>query len=386
MGKYTDLVPHSIRSQALDCPVGASASSCPGTNAQGSGGYTYGDFNTGPIDAKTHVHEVHRGGEIWAETLWDVRNLVGSAVAERIITEGMRNFTPPQPSMLDARDGILAADRTIFGQGNHIAALWQAFAARGMGTQADDGVNPDPVPDAVVEDFNRPPTVTLAATPQQAEAGAAISFDATGTTDPDGTVESYHWDFGDGQTDDTTGPTTTHAYGSNRSFTAIVTVTDNDGGAESDSVAVQIGPAVTPTPTPSPSPSPSPSPTPTPTPTVTPTPSAKPVVTISRSGSKGRIRFAVTCDSACSGTAKLSISRTLARKLGLGLGRKRTIATRRVRFTTAGTKRYTVRLSRKVVRAMRREHVRRIATTLRVSVRDAESQTAARTGSPRIRR
>jgi hypothetical protein len=45
-----------------------------------------------------------------------------------------------------------------------------------------------------------------------------------------------------------------------------------------------------------------------------------------------------------------------------------------------------VRLSRKVVRAMRREHVRRIAAKLRVSVRDAESQTAARTGSPRIRR
>ena len=44
MGKYIDSVPHSIRTQALDCPVGAAATQCPGAGLAGSGGYTYGDF------------------------------------------------------------------------------------------------------------------------------------------------------------------------------------------------------------------------------------------------------------------------------------------------------------------------------------------------------
>ena len=376
MGTYVDNTPHSIRTQALDCPVGTTTN-CPGTTAQGQGGYTYGDFNKVSIDPFTDVHEVHQGGEIWAETLWDVRAAVGSAVAQQVLTEGMRNFTPPQPSMLDARDGIIAADRTIFGQGAHTAALWQAFARRGMGTEADDGVVPDPVPDVVTQGFNRPPTVSLSA-PAVVAVGAPIEFDASRTTDPDGTVASYGWDFdGNGSIDRTTSASkTTFAYPTGGRRTVRVTATDNDGGKESDTVSVLVsGPT-------------SPTPTPTPTPTVTPGPvnPAAPVVTISRRGSHGRLRFTVKCDSACSGTARLSISRTLARKLGLGLGRKHTIATRRVRLLKAGKKRYTVRLSRKVVRAMRREHVRRISTKLRVNVRDAEQQTGRRSRSPRIRR
>ena len=68
MGVYTDATPHSIRSQGLDCPVFASAAACPGAGSAGSGGYTYGDFSK--VDGEA---EVHADGEIWAETLWDLR-------------------------------------------------------------------------------------------------------------------------------------------------------------------------------------------------------------------------------------------------------------------------------------------------------------------------
>ncbi len=44
MGTYTDVTPNSIRTQPLDCPVGASSAACPGTGTAGTGGYTYGDF------------------------------------------------------------------------------------------------------------------------------------------------------------------------------------------------------------------------------------------------------------------------------------------------------------------------------------------------------
>ena len=56
------------------------------------------------------------------------------------------------------------------------------------------------------------------------------SFNAGASGDVDGNVVSYAWDFGDGETDTTTGPTTTHTYGSAGSYTPALVVTDNDGG------------------------------------------------------------------------------------------------------------------------------------------------------------
>ena len=44
LGAYTDATPNRIRSQPIDCPVGAGAPACPGDGTAGAGGYTYGDF------------------------------------------------------------------------------------------------------------------------------------------------------------------------------------------------------------------------------------------------------------------------------------------------------------------------------------------------------
>ena len=48
-----------------------------------------------------------------------------------IVTEGMR-LSADDPSMLDMRDAIIAADEAIYG-GAHYDALWAAFADRGIG-------------------------------------------------------------------------------------------------------------------------------------------------------------------------------------------------------------------------------------------------------------
>ena len=74
-------------------------SRCPGRPALGSGGYTYGDF--GRISGGA---EVHADGEIWAQTLWDLRTALGSAKARALVTTGMA-LLPPEPSFLDARNG-----------------------------------------------------------------------------------------------------------------------------------------------------------------------------------------------------------------------------------------------------------------------------------------
>jgi YVTN family beta-propeller protein len=55
------------------------------------------------------------------------------------------------------------------------------------------------------------------------------SFDASASTVPIGSIVSYAWNFGDGFTATTSGPTTTHLFGSPGTFTATVTETDSAG-------------------------------------------------------------------------------------------------------------------------------------------------------------
>jgi Zn-dependent metalloprotease len=78
--------------------------------------------------------EVHRDGEVWAATLWDLRTQLGAAIADRIVLEGMK-FTPCSPSFLNARDGILQADQSVNGGANR-CAIWTVFARHGMGVSA----------------------------------------------------------------------------------------------------------------------------------------------------------------------------------------------------------------------------------------------------------
>jgi serine protease len=57
--------------------------------------------------------------------------------------------------------------------------------------------------------------------------GLGCSFDASGSTDADGTIASYSWAFGDDGT--AAGQTAQHLYGHAGSFSVTLTVTDNSG-------------------------------------------------------------------------------------------------------------------------------------------------------------
>ena len=72
---------------------------------------------------------------------------------------------------------------------------------------------------------DQPPTAVATASCSH----LSCSFDGTGSSDPDGTVASYAWTFGDGSTG--TGATPTHGYASAGTYTYTLTVTDNDGVA-----------------------------------------------------------------------------------------------------------------------------------------------------------
>ncbi|MEP9363790.1 M36 family metallopeptidase [Nocardioides sp. CN2-186] len=141
------------RSEALDCPVGSVASGCAGSGTAGPGGYTYGDLTRIAADKKgTTFPEVHQDGEIWAQTLWQVRDRLGSAKSLSLVTRAME-LSPPNPSFLDMRNAILLADQVAY-DGADAATLWSVFAARGMGFFADTRGGNDFHPR---EDFSVPP-------------------------------------------------------------------------------------------------------------------------------------------------------------------------------------------------------------------------------------
>ncbi len=68
--------------------------------------------------------------------------------------------------------------------------------------------------------------------------GLTASFDASGSSDPDGDSLTYSWNFGDGSNG--SGVTASHTYASAGTYTVTLTVNDGNGGTDSTSASVTV--------------------------------------------------------------------------------------------------------------------------------------------------
>lgn len=68
--------------------------------------------------------------------------------------------------------------------------------------------------------------------------GADVAFDASGSTDPDGVIESFAWDFGDGESGD--GLLVRHAWSTAGGYVVTLVVVDDDGVESSDTAVVRV--------------------------------------------------------------------------------------------------------------------------------------------------
>ncbi|MBI3607353.1 MAG: fibronectin type III domain-containing protein [Nitrospirae bacterium] len=101
----------------------------------------------------------------------------------------------------------------------------------------------DPTPDSRVITVtvpNQPPTASLTVTPSTGNAPLSVTANASASIDPDGTIASYRFDFGDGTVvGPQTAATATHTYAAG-AWTASVTVTDNIGATSTASAPIIV--------------------------------------------------------------------------------------------------------------------------------------------------
>ncbi|MGN6380142.1 MAG: PQQ-dependent sugar dehydrogenase, partial [Gaiellales bacterium] len=89
---------------------------------------------------------------------------------------------------------------------------------------------------------NQPPTAAVTATPTNGPLPLTVSFDGTGSSDPEGHPLTYSWDLnGDGTFGDATGPTASYSYTTAGVYHPVLRVTDDQGATDTKSVTITAG-------------------------------------------------------------------------------------------------------------------------------------------------
>ena len=90
---------------------------------------------------------------------------------------------------------------------------------------------------------NVAPTASFTSSSTSGQAPHAVTFNASGSSDPDGTIANYAWNYGDGNS--SSGPAGTHevqshTYTYGGVFTTVLTITDNSGATAMYSETITI--------------------------------------------------------------------------------------------------------------------------------------------------
>ncbi len=102
----------------------------------------------------------------------------------------------------------------------------------------DEGADGQSSRQITISSDNQLPTANIQASKIQVEVSEEITFDGSGSSDPDGTIEQYAWTFGDGGT--SSQQVATHAYSQTGDYTVTLRVTDNDGGTSQSTVPINV--------------------------------------------------------------------------------------------------------------------------------------------------
>lgn len=96
-----------------------------------------------------------------------------------------------------------------------------------------------PTPGSANSVGNKPPKANIIC-PQSGSPTQKLTFDATGSTDPDGTIKIWAFDFGDAAKENSTTGKAEHAFAKDGTYTVKVTVSDDAGETDTATCLVSI--------------------------------------------------------------------------------------------------------------------------------------------------
>ena len=144
-------------------------------------------------------------------------------------------------------DGSIAGYQWDFGDNSTGSGVMPTHVYASAGTfdvtltVTDDGGATDTQTTTATITAQPLPPIADAGGPYSTIVGSPVSFDGNGSSDPDGSIVTYAWSFGDGGT--AVGAAPTHTYSVDGSFTVTLTVTDSDGLTSSDTASASVSPA-----------------------------------------------------------------------------------------------------------------------------------------------
>lgn len=228
----------------------------PGGTVSSSGyAWNFGDGATGSGSTPSHPYG-SAGTYVVTLTVTDNRGYQGSSTHDVFIDDRPPAFnsltgpSSPSPtgqtiafsaSAIDP-DGSVTGYAWSFGDGSAASgpAPTHAYSRAGSYTvtvTAADNNGGRSSQSETVSVSDRPPAAAFVA-PLSTMTGQTVSFDAGASTDPDGTVTNYAWNFGDGAT--ATGPTPSHAFARAGTYAVTLAITDNSGSTNTTSHTVSV--------------------------------------------------------------------------------------------------------------------------------------------------
>jgi DNA/RNA endonuclease G (NUC1)/PKD repeat protein len=151
---------------------------------------------------------------------------VHSAADLQVIAVKMPNLVDP------------AATATSVGMRNNPWEQYQVTVDQIERETGYDLLNALPNPVEVLVEANDRAPVAATDGPYTGMEGSAVTLGATGSSDPDGDVLTYAWDFGDGSTG--TGASPQHTYADNGNYVVTLTVSDPAGAEATATTSVTV--------------------------------------------------------------------------------------------------------------------------------------------------
>lgn len=156
--------------------------------------------------------------------------------------DALIDSTAPIAEISYASTGTYNITLTVTDNDGNTDTITQSVSVTGESQPPENGENPQNPPDdqALVEGAV-PPIADFAFLPVNPDAGAIMLFNATLSTDPDGEIASYSWDFdADGEAD-SFAAIVDHSFAEDGVYPVTLTVTDDSGSSDALTLSVIVG-------------------------------------------------------------------------------------------------------------------------------------------------